>query len=107
MTPSDETRLADYEGRVVRLTSERLAHVLLHPEMDGQLDRIRETLLEPDLIVATRADDTVRVYHRRYASTPVTRKYLHVAVKILPDDAFVLTAYYSSRRKRGVTIWPE
>lgn len=107
MTLPDESQLADYEGRVVRFTSERLAHVLLHPEMDGQLDRIQETLLEPELVVATRADETVHVYHRHYTSTPVTSKYLHVAVKILPDDAFVLTAYLSSRRKRGLTIWPE
>ena len=107
MSLSENLTLTDYENRVVRLTGERWAHVRKHPEMVGQQELIRETLLEPELVVATRADESVRVYHRHYARTPVSSKYLLVAVKILPDDAYVLTAFFSSRQKRGLTIWPE
>ena len=107
MSQGNEFRLTDYTDRVVRLTNERWAHVLKHPEMEGQLELIQETLLEPELVVATRADQSVRVYHRHYPKTPVSSKYLQVTVKILPDDAFVLTAFFSSRQKRGLTIWPE
>ena len=107
MSQVDEFRLTDYTDRVVRLTNERGSHILKHPEMESQLELIQETLLEPELVIATWADESVRVYHRHYPQTPVSSKYLQVAVKILSDDAFVLTAFFSSRQKRGLTVWPE
>jgi len=73
--------------------------------MVDQQDRIVETLMSPDLIIATETDPTVHTYHRLYPETPVTRKYLIVAVKVLPDDAFVLTAFFSRRLKKGALIW--
>ena len=39
--------LRDYEGREVRLTDERLAHILEHPEMVGLEDAIGDTLARP------------------------------------------------------------
>ena len=36
--------LIDYEGRAIRLTDERLEHILKHPEMRGMEQRIAETL---------------------------------------------------------------
>lgn len=107
MSTGDGVLFTDYADRVVRLTDERWSHILQHPEMEGQIERIQETLLEPELVIATRADESVRVYHRHYPQTPVSSKYLQVAVKIVPDDAFVLTAFFSSRQKRGRTVWPE
>ncbi len=68
--------LVDYEGRTVRLTSERRTHILAHPEMAGQLERIAEALAQPELIIATSADESVHVYHRFYGATPVTRSHL-------------------------------
>ncbi len=99
--------LTDYRGRAIRLTEERQAHILEHPEMLGQEARIIETLIEPEFVVATPTDAAVHVYGRFYETTPVTSKYLQVVAKLSPDDAFVLTAYYSSRLKRGRTVWPE
>jgi hypothetical protein len=99
--------LTDHQGRAIRLTEERQAHILEHPEMQGQEKRIREALAQPEFVVATPTDITVHVYGRFYETTPVTSKYLQVVVKLLLDDAFVLTAYYSSRPKRGRTVWPE
>lgn len=98
---------ADHRGRKIRLTDERRDHILEHPEMATQIDRIGETLTSPERIIATHLDENVHVYHRYYDKTPVTSKYLHVAVKITPDDAFIVTAYFSNRIKRGVEIWPE
>jgi hypothetical protein len=96
---------ADYKERTIRLTQERRSHTFEHPEMVSQLERIRETLAQPELVVATAIDETVHVYHRLYSQTPVTRKHLLVAVKMLGDDAFVLTAFFSNRQKKGTTIW--
>ena len=102
---SEQTLLIDYSGRTIRLSEERRAHILEHPEMSSQFDRLKATVALPDFVVATLADPSVHVYHRLYPQTPVTRKYMLVAVKLLPDNAFVLTAFFSSRRKKGVTVW--
>jgi len=34
--------LNDHEGRAIRLTDERLAHILEHPEMQGMEGRIED-----------------------------------------------------------------
>jgi hypothetical protein len=101
-----EAILLDYNGRTIRLNSERYAHIMGHPEMSGQFNRIAETLSLPNFIVATLTDPSVHVYNRLYLQTPVTRKYMLVAVKIFTDDAFVLTAFFSSRSKKGIRVWP-
>ncbi|MEZ4727004.1 MAG: hypothetical protein R3E79_07715 [Caldilineaceae bacterium] len=101
----ETTTLIDYQGRLIRLTAERKEHILEHPEMIGQLTLLEEVLANPELIIATNADSSVHVYHRFYSTTPVTSKYLQVAVKIVEDDAFILTAFFSSRQKKGTSIW--
>lgn len=53
----------------VRLTKERLAHLSEHPEMKGQEDKFVETLVKPDVIVQSRSDETVRLFHRFYRGT--------------------------------------
>ena len=97
--------LANYSSRMIRLNRERYAHIMEHPEMRGQYSRIAETIALPDFVITTVIDPSVHVYHRFYLQTPVTRKYMLVAVKIGVDDAFVLTAFFSSRKKKGVTVW--
>ncbi|MBI1923216.1 hypothetical protein HYR99_03090 [Candidatus Poribacteria bacterium] len=98
--------LRDFHGRDIRLTDERLAHILEHPEMQGQEQRIAETLLTPDSVILSHRDSTVHLYHKLFDQTPVTRKYLVVAVKYLDPDAFVLTAFFTDKEKKGVRIWP-
>ncbi len=73
--------------------------------MDGQIGRIIQTLERPELVIATEADPTVQVYHRYFETTPVTSKFLLVGAKLLENDAFVLTAFFSRREKRGTTVW--
>lgn len=106
MTMKDDTLLLiDPDGRQIRLTAERRDHILEHPEMVGQFERIHETIQSPQIIIVTAADDRVRVYHRYYETTPVTSKFLLVAVKYLAEDAFVLTAFFSKRQKKGTVLW--
>jgi hypothetical protein len=105
LSNDDTTILTDDEGREIRLTAERREHILEHPEMVDPFERIVETVNKPEMVVATNADDTVHVYHRYYETTPVTSKFLQVAVKMLGDDAFVLTAFFSRRKKRGTILW--
>ncbi|MBI3303005.1 MAG: hypothetical protein HYZ72_13145 [Deltaproteobacteria bacterium] len=92
-------------GRAVRLTDERTAHILAHAEMEGQLDKLAEVLREPDVIVQSQHDPDVHLYHKHYRETPVTEKYLLVAVKVEEHDAFVLTAFFTDTVKSGERIW--
>lgn len=97
--------LTDHEGRPIRLTNERWQHIIDHPELEDQRPRVIETIERPDTVIQTVKDETVHAYQRFYETTPVTSKYLIVAVKMLEDDAFIITAYYSSRPKRGQVLW--
>jgi hypothetical protein len=72
--------LQDHFGRIVRLTQERAAHILEHAEMERQLDKLQEVLQAPDVIVRSQRDPDVHLYHKHSATTPVTEKYLLVAI---------------------------
>ena len=102
---ADFETLVDYKGRNIHLTNERWKHILDHPEMEGEHSRLEETLSSPEIIIASVEDQSIHTYHRYYNATPVTSKYMIVAVKILDDDAFVVTAFYSNRMKRGHIVW--
>lgn len=96
----------DLFGRRIRLTAERWNHIETeHPEMRHARPRIQETVAEPDVIVRSRTDDEVELFHRLYESTPVTTKHLCVVVKVRLDDKFVITAYYTEAAKQGEKLW--
>ncbi len=102
------TQLFDKDERPVRLTGERLDHLESdHPEMRGQVARIEQTVREPETVVRSRTDLEVALYYRMYPVTPVTRKYLCVVVKTLPErDAFMVTAPFTNKPKQGDLLWP-
>jgi hypothetical protein len=52
------TLLVDFLGRAVRLTDERRAHILEHPEMVGLESAITETLRAPESVVQSVSDPT-------------------------------------------------
>ncbi len=96
----------DRQGRPVRFTEERLEHLHdSHPEMRGQLDRIAQTLREPDRIVRSRTDPEVELFYREYDETPVTRKFLCAVVKGGIEGPFLVTAYFTDSVKRGEVLW--
>jgi hypothetical protein len=99
--------LRDFQGLEVRLTEERLEHVLEHPEMSDREAAIEETLHSPEQVLESLFDSEVRLYYRFYRMTEVGDKYLCVVVKMRQGDAFVLTAYLTDSIKRGWRLWPE
>jgi len=98
--------LADYQGYPVRLTEERLRHILDHPEMAILQDKIEETLKYPEQVRASNTDYQVILNYRYYFNTLVGDKWLCVVVKYLDNDAFLLTAYLTNRIKSGELLWP-
>ena len=96
----------DYQGRRVRLTAERLRHILDHAEMGGMEREIEETLLHPVKVVRSRTDAAAELSYRYCYGTKVGDKWLCVVVKYLVDDAFVVTAYLTDSVKKGEQLWP-
>jgi len=95
----------DFEGRLIRLTEERWAHISEHPEMAGMRRAVEETLEGPEVVVQSFSDPEARLYYRFYHRTVVGGKYLCAVVKLRGDDAFVVTAYLTDQVKRGTVIW--
>jgi len=100
-------RIIDYADRTVRLTDERLSHIHERPEMVGQERRIREVLQKPDVVFTSHKDSSVHVYYKHYTRSPARSKHLMVAVKILEEDAFVITAFFTGEVKGGKQVWPK
>ncbi len=101
------TILHDYQGRTVRLTAERLAHIREHPEMSGLEQAIADTLREPSLVIQSLSDSAATLYYRFYFGTRVGDKWLCVVVKYSALDTFVLTAYLTNQPKKGTQLWPK
>lgn len=101
------TILHDHENRPVRLTTERVAHILDHPEMAGMEAAIAETLREPQFVIRSRSDARATLCYRFYRRTVVGDKWLCVVVQYGKRDAFILTAYLTDKPKSGEQLWPK
>jgi hypothetical protein len=99
-------KVVDCFGREVRVTDERLAHILEHPEMRDMEGEIERVLRMPQMVRRSRSDDAVRLYYEFYAQTVVGGKWLCIVVKYLETDAFVITAYLTDKPKTGEDLWP-
>ena len=87
-------RFTDEHGNEVRLTDERLRHILRrHPDMAFHLHRFAETLASPDVVSPSRSNPTVRLYYRLYPDLRGRNRYICLVVKRETDYSFILTAY--------------
>jgi hypothetical protein len=84
-------QITDCFGQTVRLTDERLAHILEHPEMRNLGLEIERTLRQPQLVRRSLSDAAVKLFYEFYAPTIVGGKWLCVVVKYSQSDAFVVT----------------
>ena len=75
-------RFTDERENEVRLTDERLRHILRkHPEMAFQMHRFAETLASPDAVSSSRSSPAVRLYHRLYPDLRGRNCYVCLVVK--------------------------
>lgn len=98
-------RLNEIWGNIVSLTDKRKAHILEHPEMHGQENAISQTLFEPDVVVQSQSDETVKLFHRLYKGLFIGDKYLCVVVKYIESNNFIITAYFTDKVKKGKILW--
>jgi hypothetical protein len=99
--------LKDYQGRNVRLTDERRAHILEHVEMASLELALEETLRQPQFVIESLTDPAAELSYRYYVGTKVGDKWLSVVVKYAVNDAFVVTAYLTDKLKKGKRLWPK
>ena len=87
-------RFTDEHGSEVRLTDERLRHILRrHPEMSFHLHRLAETIASPDAVIPSRSSRTVQLYYRLYPDLRGRNRYICLVVKRGTDYSFILTGY--------------
>ncbi|MCY4624623.1 MAG: hypothetical protein OXC99_06465 [Chloroflexi bacterium] len=92
----------DDQGNVVRLTDERLRHILeRHPEVAYCLGRFEETLAQPAAKRPSRSDPTVVLYYRLVSDRWGRMLYLCLVVKHEPESGFIVTGYLISRVPGG------
>ncbi len=96
MTVLKVTSRAD---RQIRLTEVQWDHMTSrHPEVNGQEDKISETLEDPDFIYHSLKEENYH-YLKYFEDTPVTKKYLLIIAKHLNKEGFVITGFFLSRIK--------
>ena len=97
-------RFTDEQGNEVRLTDERLRHILRrHPEMAPQLHRLAETLADPDAVTGSATRPNTRFYYRLYPDLQGRRRYICLVVREMQDYSFIVTGY-PDRRIKGVLL---
>ena len=93
-------RFTDEQGNEVRLTEERLRHILRrHPEIAYQLHRFAETLASPEVVRPSGSNQTVQLYYRLYLEMRGRNRYLCLVVKRASDHSLILTAYLDRKIK--------
>jgi hypothetical protein len=60
--------IRDCFGRSVRLTDERMAHILQHQEMAGMETEIERVLQSPTEVRVSRSDGTVQLFYELHAN---------------------------------------
>ena len=87
-------RFTDGHGNEVRLTDERLRHILRrHPDMAFQMHRFAEILAGPDTVRPSKSSRTVQLYYRLYPDLRSRNRYICLVVKREADYSFILTGY--------------
>ena len=96
----------DYQGRQVRLTDERLDHILEnHEDMEPLVFAIRETVESPDAVVQSNSNRNARQFYREYTGTHAGDKHVCVVIIMLEDDAFISSAYLREQVREGIVLW--
>ena len=93
--------IAKHSKRIT-FTVEGVKHIIArHPEVNGMLREIEETLRDPVLVKTSKYDKKVWLYYKFYEKH---RGYLCVVVRIFNSEGVLLTCYITDRIKTGEMI---
>ncbi len=85
--------ITDKTGRWIRLTKTQFKHVIGHKGMENEVEKIKDTLLNP-LKIASHEAGELYDYYSYYKDRKKKAKFLQVVVKYLNGEGFVITAYF-------------
>lgn len=81
----------------IELTDERERHITsFHPDVAPYVRYFDAALREPERIIRSKHDEQVIICYRRL---PKRKLFLAVAVRIKPNNSFILTAYLTDKIK--------
>lgn len=65
-----------YDGKLLRLTRDGWRHICaVHPELEGELDKVSRTMKSPDIVKQGNKRDTF-MFYKFFPETVVSPKYL-------------------------------
>jgi len=87
-------------NRRIRLTQIQWFHIIFHhPELKKERRKIFETLIKPNLVLYDKDKGTYN-YYRKFKKTPISDKFMHVIVKHLNKEGFIITSYFTDKIMR-------
>ncbi len=99
----------DHEGILWELSSDAWAHITVrHPEIVGLLEKIEETLRDPDEVRRSRKRHDTVLYYKRFEALQIgtlTVKSKYVCAVADHSEHEVKTAYLTPRMKQGALLW--
>jgi len=88
-------------GYSIRLTKERWNHIIQrHPELKPHLDRIKNTVKDPEIIVENPFNKNEKYYHKYFKEL---NNYLIIIIEI--EKRFIITSFIARKRKKGKIKW--
>lgn len=88
------------------------AHIVSgHPEMQGNLSLVIDTLQKAAAVFRSRRDPETRIYLKEHSGVTLGNRFIEqvvLRVYVREDDGFVVTAFFASAWSRGLgeRIWP-
>ena len=62
-------------------------------------------MVDPDEVRLSVRTAEVWLFYKLYDKTPVTQKYMSVAVEVLDGEGFIVTAFFTDKIKKGDLVW--
>jgi hypothetical protein len=72
-----------------------------HPDMEGRLDLVKQSLEDPEIVVLSIADTTVYLFYRAFGP----KRWVCSVAKRLNGTGFLVTAYVTDSIKKGQEVW--
>ncbi len=99
--------LSSYESKVkkkIRISNEHWKHIseIKHPEVSGLENEIKQTLIHSVEIKRSNSDRNIYLYYSKYKSY-----FLCTVTRHLNGHGFIITAYITSKIKKGDQIWKQ
>jgi hypothetical protein len=89
-------------GKKISFPKERYFHITMrHPELEGKEQEIIKTLTNADFVQESVYDKNVLLYYKLIGKSD----YFVVAIKLLNNHGFIITAYVANVIKKGEIIW--